>query len=122
MGFRWARYHLCPTIRRGIPDEHVCEKGHHQLISSVLPWPYADPHGFSIDIMSEGGASGSPIFRTDDPRAIGILHGGFPAAPITYGVPGHLLQSGLEVATTDWNPDLSNISTLREVMLSQRPS
>jgi Trypsin-like peptidase domain len=91
------------------------------IISSVLPCPCADPHGFSIDIMSEGGASGSPIFRTDDPRAIGILHGGFPGAPITYGVPGHLLQSGLEVATKDWNPDLSNIPTLREVILSQRP-
>jgi hypothetical protein len=99
---------MTPFARRGI-------------VSSVLPCPCADPHGFSIDILSEGGASGSPIFRTDDPRVIGILHAAYDGAPITYGVPGHLLKSGLEVATKDWNPDLSGIPTLRDVISSQRP-
>jgi hypothetical protein len=90
------------------------------IIGSVLPGPCTEPHGFSIDVMSEAGAS-SPIFRTDDPWAIGVFHGSFAGAPITYGIPGHLLQKGLEVGTKDWNPDLSNIPTLREVILSQRP-
>lgn len=51
------------------------------IVSTVLPCACADPHGFSVDILSEGGASGSPIFRTDDPRVIGILHAGFDGAP-----------------------------------------
>jgi hypothetical protein len=85
------------------------------IVSSVLPCACADPHGFSIDVLSEGGASGSPIFRIDDPAVIGILHAGFPGAPITYGVPGHLLKTGIEQATQDWNPDLSGIPTLQEL-------
>lgn len=90
------------------------------IISSVLPCPCADPHGFSIDILSEGGASGSPIFRTDDPRAIGILHAGFTGAPITYGVPGHFLQTGLELVRKEWHPDLTGIPTLMEVVEKER--
>jgi Trypsin-like peptidase domain len=91
------------------------------IISSVLPCPCADPHGFSVDILSEGGASGSPIVRGDDPRVIGILHAGYAGAPITYGVPGHLLQLGLEAVTQGWHPDLSAISTLDEVIETERP-
>lgn len=90
------------------------------IVSSVLPCVCADPHGFSIDILSEGGASGSPIFRTDDPRAIGILHAGFDGAPITYGVPGHLLKTGLDIVTKDWNPDLTETPTLAQVVEQER--
>jgi hypothetical protein len=98
---------ISPFTRRGI-------------ISSVLPCPCPDPHGFSIDILSEGGASGSPIFRTDDPRVIGVLHAGFPGAPITYGVPGHFLDAGLKQVRQDWNPDLRGIPTLDEVIEQER--
>jgi S1-C subfamily serine protease len=90
------------------------------IISSVLPCECADPHGFSIDILSEGGASGSPIFRTDDPRAIGILHAGINGAPITYAVPGHLLQTGLELVRKDWHPNLTGIPTLMEIIEQDR--
>jgi hypothetical protein len=90
------------------------------IISSVLPSPCLDPHGFSVDILSEGGASGSPIVRADDPPGIGILHAGCPGAPITYGVPGHLLLLGLEAVTQGWNPDLSAIST-QDVIEAGRP-
>jgi hypothetical protein len=55
---------LTPFLRRGI-------------ISSVLPFPCPQPHGFTIDIMSQGGASGSPIFLLHEPVALGILHAGF---------------------------------------------
>jgi S1-C subfamily serine protease len=90
------------------------------IISSVLPCACADPHGFSIDILSEGGASGSPIFRTNDPRAIGILHAGFNGAPITYAVPGHFLQTGLELVRKEWHPDLTGIPTLMEIVEQER--
>jgi hypothetical protein len=91
------------------------------IVSSVLPCACADPHGFTVDILSEGGASGSPIFRTDDPRAIGILHAGFNGAPITYGVPGHFLQTGLEIVEKDWAPNLAGIPTLKELVEQERP-
>lgn len=86
------------------------------IVSSVLPRACADPHGFSIDILSEGGASGSPIFRSDDPRAIGILHAGFDGAPVTYGVPGHLLEVALKQVQGEWRPDLSGVPTLAGVI------
>lgn len=91
------------------------------IVSSVLPCACADPHGFSVDILSEGGASGSPIFRTDDPRAIGILHAGFNGAPITYGVPGHFLQSGLEIVKKNWSPNLDSIPTLKDLIEKEKP-
>ena len=90
------------------------------IVSSVLPCACPDPHGFSIDVLSEGGASGSPIFRTDDPRAIGILHAGIDGAPITYGVPGHLLEEGLKLVRAEWHPDLSGIPTLAQVVEKDR--
>lgn len=99
---------VSPFARRGI-------------VSSVLPCACADPHGFSVDILSEGGASGSPIFRTDDPRIIGILHAGFDGAPITYGVPGHFLQTGLEIVTRDWHPNLTDVPTLKQLVDQERP-
>ena len=80
-----------------------------------------DPPCFSIDILSEGGASGSPIFRTDDPRAIGILHAGFDGAPTTYGVPGHFIKMGLDMIIKDWIPDLTNIPTLAQIVEQDRP-
>jgi S1-C subfamily serine protease len=91
------------------------------IVSSVLPCACADPHGFSIDVLSEEGASGSPIFRTDDPRAIGILHAGFDGAPITYGVPGHFLKTALDMISKDWAPDLAGIPTLAQIIEQERP-
>jgi S1-C subfamily serine protease len=90
------------------------------IVSSVLPCACPDPHGFSIDVLSEEGASGSPIFQTDDPRAIGILHAGFDGAPITYGVPGHLLEEALKLVRADWRPDLSNTPTMATVVERDR--
>jgi hypothetical protein len=54
---------LGPFIRRGI-------------ISSVYPFSSHQPHGFTIDIMQQGGSSGSPIFSGDTPRVVGLMWGG----------------------------------------------
>jgi len=40
---------MTPFVRRGI-------------VSSVFPFPIAQPHGFTIDIIQQGGSSGSPVF------------------------------------------------------------
>lgn len=80
---------LNPFVRRGI-------------ISSVLPCESENPHGFSVDILSEGGASGSPICSTEDGAVLGILYGGYNGSPVTYGVPGHILAAGLESLRQKW--------------------
>ncbi len=54
---------ISPFIRRGI-------------VSSVYPCPVANPHGFTIDIMQQGGSSGSPIFGPDNKRVVGMMYGG----------------------------------------------
>jgi Trypsin-like peptidase domain len=57
-------HHVGPTLQKGI-------------VSAVLPFRCPAPHSFLVEIMSLGGASGSPVFLADDPRAIGILNAGF---------------------------------------------
>jgi len=48
----------------------------HGIVSSVYPFPTANPHGFTIDIMQQGGSSGSPIFRIADGTVIGMMSSG----------------------------------------------
>ena len=72
-----------PLLRRGI-------------VSAVNPFPCPQPDAFTIDVMSQGGASGSPIFRTDAPEVVGILYGGFPQANITLAVPAVIVSEALK--------------------------
>jgi len=46
------------------------------IISAVLPFVCRAPHSFVINVMSMGGASGSPVFLTDSAKVIGILNAG----------------------------------------------
>lgn len=52
-----------PTLQRGI-------------VSAVLPFPSESPHGFTVNVMTQGGASGSPIFLTSSGAVVGILYAG----------------------------------------------
>jgi hypothetical protein len=57
---------LMPLLRRGV-------------VSSVFPFTgVPQPHGFTIDIMQQGGSSGSPIFRCDAPLVVGMMSSGLP--------------------------------------------
>ena len=51
---------MTPFLRRGI-------------VSSVFPFAISQPHGFTIDIMQQGGSSGSPIFREEEPVVVGMM-------------------------------------------------
>jgi S1-C subfamily serine protease len=94
----------------------------HGIISSVLPFPCPYPHGFTIDIMSQGGASGSPIFLRNEPKAVGILHAGFSGANITYAVPSHIVAKGMAAALEADPPRLDGVPTLSELIATSERS
>jgi hypothetical protein len=54
---------IAPFLRRGI-------------VSSVYPFSIPKPHGLTIDILQQGGSSGSPIFYEDEPTVVGMMASG----------------------------------------------
>jgi len=95
-----------PLLRRGI-------------VSAVNPFPCPQPHGFVIDIMSQGGASGSPIFRTDKPEVNGILYAGFDGSNITYAVPSLLIRDALSVYLKKCYEELKDTPSINEIPMSE---
>ncbi|MDY0133349.1 MAG: serine protease [Desulforegulaceae bacterium] len=53
-------FQISPTLQRGI-------------ISAILPYPKKKPDAFAINIMTHGGASGSPVFSTETGKVRGVL-------------------------------------------------
>ena len=95
--FRGPKGHiqLSPTLQRGI-------------ISAILPYPQKRPEAFSVNIMSHGGASGSPVFSTQTGLVNGMLFSSLHdlqesdgkdrvqvPTTISYAVPGHHLEVAL---------------------------
>jgi S1-C subfamily serine protease len=56
-------HQLTPTLQKGI-------------VSAVLPFSSQTPHAFSINIMTQGGASGSPVFDCHTGKVLGVLYAG----------------------------------------------
>jgi S1-C subfamily serine protease len=96
-----------PLLRRGI-------------VSAVNPFPCPHPDAFTIDVISQGGASGSPIFRTDHDEVIGILYAGFPNVNITYAVPSLIVSEALKMFLNEHLEDPAAFPTYREIAESQR--
>jgi hypothetical protein len=74
-------HQMTPTLQQGI-------------ISAVLPFTGTPkPHALMINVMTQGGASGSPVFAPDRPSVIGVLYAGLedvatsPGVPAPYRVP-----------------------------------
>ncbi len=98
-------HQITPTLQRGI-------------VSAVLPFICPTPHAYSINIMAQGGASGSPVFLGRTGAVIGVLYGGLHdiqislrgkdvykvPTNISYVVPSHYLLRSLEVLIK--NPDM----------------
>jgi len=87
---------ISPTLQRGI-------------ISAILPYPKKEPDAFSVNIMTHGGASGSPVFFTDTGKVAGILFSvltdlsfssdnNIQATPtsISYAIPAHQIKKALK--------------------------
>lgn len=56
-------HQITPTLQRGI-------------VSAVLPFASPFPHGFTINVMTQGGASGSPVFCPTTGAVTGVLYAG----------------------------------------------
>jgi len=84
--------HQCgPFLQRGI-------------ISAVLPFVCKAPHSFVINIMSMGGASGSPVFLSSSPKVIGILNAGLQNGYETVSeILGEVVRLGITNAPTNFS-------------------
>jgi len=56
-------HQFSPTLQSGI-------------ISSILPFPCDNPHAILLNIMTQGGSSGSPVFNQSTGEVIGIEYAG----------------------------------------------
>lgn len=108
---------VSPTLQRGI-------------VSAVQPFPCPTPHAYAVGIMTQGGASGSPVFSAETGRVLGVLYAGlhdFGLMPksneryrvptnISYVVPSHYLARLIEHAASEpaLRPD-STTPTLDEM-------
>lgn len=119
MGFPMGEVYLSPYSKNFVSQ--ISPFARHGIISSVLPCECPNPHGFSIDVLSEGGASGSPIFLAESGTVIGILHAGFNNAPVTYGVPMWILKQGLDQLNWAPQPDKKTLQEIVEAKRSQGP-
>lgn len=103
-------------------------------IGAVLPFPCDDPHGLLLDIMSQGGLSGSPVFEIGSGKVIGVLYSGIDQPKvltskddgkliykvptgISYAVPSHFLSKVLQKLDEDkiWNQELEKKESLKSV-------
>jgi len=93
---------VAPILRQGI-------------IASVYPFPCPQPPGFTIDVMTLGGESGSPIFRASDGMVVGLLHAGFNATNITRSRSSWLVAQAFEQYLASVPPDFTAVPTFEDV-------
>lgn len=103
-------------------------------IGAVLPFPCENPHGLLLDVMSQGGLSGSPVFETISGKIVGLLYSGISEPKvlngkedgiliykvptgISYAVPSHFLAKVLQQLEVEgkWNQDLDGLKSLTQI-------
>lgn len=93
----------------------------HGIISSVYPYPAPNIHGFTTDIMTQGGESGSPFFLPNSPTVIGLLDSGFDNTNITMGIPSSLVQLALNDCLKHHPYEFSGSPTLKDLTSNPDP-
>jgi S1-C subfamily serine protease len=96
-------FQISPTLQRGI-------------ISAILPYPQKKPDAFAVNVMTHGGASGSPVFSTETGKVRGILFSILTDTSystnnlaytiptnISYAIPSHHLRTELEIIEKNHN-------------------
>lgn len=103
----------------------------HGIVSSLFPFPTRLPHGFTMDIMQQGGSSGSPVLRATDGAVVGMMSSGVPewriaqskeATPayslntnISVAEPAHIIKLALDEFQTETPIKVDNLPTLAEL-------
>jgi len=113
LGVRTVTFHsritqMTPVLRHGI-------------VSSVFPFRGAHPHGFSIDALLQGGASGSPVFLPDKPLVVGMIASNLRDTNFTVAVPSHLLAGALSETLAKW-PSFTDVPLLFDLIESGEAS
>jgi hypothetical protein len=94
------------------------------IISAILPLRCKSPHSFVINLMSMGGASGSPVFLAESGRVIGILNSGLvQPIPLYTKVENSLQATGLVRTSTNFTyvvPGYYIASTLKHLVSDKR--
>jgi S1-C subfamily serine protease len=54
-------HQITPTLQEGI-------------VSAVQPFSCRSPHGYAVNVMIQGGASGSPLFLPDTGEVVGVMY------------------------------------------------
>jgi len=114
-------HQVTPTLQRGI-------------ISAVLPYPSQKPNSFSVNIMSNSGGSGSPVFFVDSGELAGILFStlndvGYTRqndeylipTTISYAVPFHYIASALSKIKEDKFPEGKEIRSITKIVCESHP-
>jgi S1-C subfamily serine protease len=110
-------HQITPTVQNGI-------------IAAVHPFFSSTPHSYSINIMVQGGASGSPVFACDSGKVIGMIANAvYDRLPlgekisyrvpinISYAVPSHYINHFMKKILTDQLDSLPpEIETLDQML------
>lgn len=114
-------HQIGPTLQRGI-------------ISAILPFQQPKPHAYALNIMVQGGASGSPVFLPDSGKVIGIVNSSLydisadgiaknnnqKPTNISYAIPSYnILELFEEIKATDGLKLPADIKTLEELLSSK---
>lgn len=106
------------------------------VIGAILPFPCQNPHALLLDLLTQGGSSGSPVFNTENGKVIGVLYGGIeePKAigggpngllvyknptGISYAVPSHYFANVLKKIdeNQEWrNHDIGEVKSLKDII------
>jgi len=102
----------------------------HGIVSSLFPFPCPLPHGFTMDIMQQGGSSGSPVLRADG-VVVGMMSSGVidtmiaqsESATLKYTVntnisiaePAHIIQKALEEFGRSHGVNVTGLPTLADL-------
>lgn len=105
-------HQIGPTLQTGI-------------VSALLPMPCDNPHGFLLDMMVQGGSSGSPIFLPGTGKVVGIIYAGLLETYKFTGEQGALLYKvpttlTLAIPSHFLFNVLSKIDTTKEIQINNK--
>jgi S1-C subfamily serine protease len=122
-------HQISPTLQTGI-------------VSAVLPFPCDDPHALLLDLMTQGGSSGSPVFKPETGEVLGMVYAGLHetrslSSPknrdgllayknpttLTLAIPTNYIRSlvdKLDQIPQIKNRDLSKLESLDEIIKTRR--